>query len=229
VARITGNDSAVLGIDFIAAIVLVFMAVIMAIQVMPTLSHEDRDWRIKQYMTATRAADILVQDAGEPGWETIWNKNDNSSYSKVTKIGFVYVDAGGKANLKELDEMKVNTLMVNYTDNATANATGLDWWEFPDVHSKPWDGQEAGQVNVTRMLGLDGYNFYMQLSPVALNGSNFDYKPLDIASINRSKLPINYETASMIDRYVYIHGSCGEGYLCYNGSTVHYRLNLWVW
>ncbi len=225
VAQITENDSAVFGIDFIAAIVLVMMAVIMAIQVMPTLSHEDRDWRIKQYMTATRAADILVQDAGGPGWEAIWDKSDDSSYSKVTKIGFVYVNASGKANLKVLDERKVNALMFNNTDVAT----GLDWWEFPDVHSKPRDGQEAGQTNVTRVLGLDGYNFYMQLSPVALNGSNFNYTPLDIASINRSMLPINYETASMIDRYVYFHGSCGEGFLCYNGSTVHYRLNLWVW
>jgi hypothetical protein len=223
VAQIAENDSAVLGIDFIAAIVLVIMAVIMAIQVMPTLSHEDRDWRIKQYMTASRAADILVQDAGNPeDWKTDWMAKN---YSNVTKIGFVYVNASGKANLKELDEMKVNASMMNYTDVAT----NLSWWEFPDVHSKPWDGQEAGQANFTRVLGLDGYNFYMQLSPVALNGSNFNYTPLDIASINRSKLPINYETASMIDRYVYIHGSCGEGYLCYNGSTVHYRLNLWVW
>jgi hypothetical protein len=202
--QIKGNDSAVFGIDFIAAIVLVMMAVIIAILVMPTLSHEDRDWRIKQYMTATRAADILVQDAESP-------------------IGFVYVDANdGTVYPKVLEMNKVNNFpgIVVHTDTGT----GLQWWEFPDV-SRPW----TNQTNVTRVLGLDGYNFYMQLSPVALNGSNFNYTRLDIASINRSKLPINYETASMVDRYVYIHGSCGEGFLCYNGSTVHYRLNLWVW
>jgi hypothetical protein len=220
--QITGNDSAVFGIDFIAAIVLVFMAVIMAIMVMPTLSHEDRDWRIKQYMTASRAADILVQDTGNPeNWETDWVAKD---YSHVMKIGFVYVDADNSKTLKVLDQTKVDALMVGHP-----NATGLNWWEYPDVHSKPWDAHEAGQVNVTRALGLDGYNFYIQLHPVALNGSDFDYTQLDMASINRSRLPINYETASMIDRYVYIHGPCEEGFLCYKGSTVHYRLNLWVW
>ncbi len=221
-----GNDeSAMVSIDLIAAITLVIAAVMMTILVMPTLSNEDRDWRIKQYMTASRAADILVQDAGEPGWETIWNKSNDSSFAEVSKIGFVYVDTLGKEHIKEFDMMKVNALMVQNTDATT----GLNWWEFPDVHSKPWNEQNAGQANVTRVLGLDGYNFYMQLSPVALNGSGFDYTPLDTYSINRSNLPINYDTASMIDRYVYIHGSCGEGFLCYNGSTLHYRLNLWVW
>ncbi len=223
--KLGNNESAMLSIDFIAAIILVITAVMMTILVMPTLSNEDRDWRIKQYMTASRAADILVLDAGEPGWETIWNKSDDSTYPEVSKIGFVYVNTLGREHPKDLDMMKVNALMVQNTDAAT----GLDWWEFPDVHSKLWDRQEAGRANATRVLGLDGYDFYIQLSPVALNGSNFDYTPLDVASINRSNLPINYETVSLIDRYVYIHGPCGEGFLCYNGSTLHYRLNLWVW
>ncbi len=206
--KITEDDSAVLGIDFIAALVLVTATVIMAILIMPTLSHEDRDWRIKQYMTATRAADILVQDAESP-------------------VGFVYVDASdGTVYPKVLDINKVNNFpgIVAHTDTGT----GLQWWEFPDV-SRPW----PNQTNITKALGLDGYNFYMQLHPVGLNNSRFDYTKVDISSINRSKLPINYDTASMVDRYVYFHGSCEEGFLCFNDgsnvSTVHYRLNLWVW
>lgn len=220
-AQIIENDSAALGIDFIAAIVLVITAVTMAIMVMPTLSHEDRDWRIKQYMTATRAADILVQDAGNPEeWKTDWMAKD---YSNVMKIGFVYVDADNKANLKVLDSTKINALMSTQPDDGTGV---LQWWEFPNF-SKPRVQQEYEVANFTRILGLDGYNFYIQLHPVGV--SKFNSTALDKNLGNRSKVQINYETASMIDRYVYIHGSCEEGFFCYNGSTVHYRLNLWVW
>ncbi len=208
------DSGMVVGIDFMVAIVLLISAVMMAIMIMPAVSHEDRDWRIKQYMTTTRATDILVQDTGEEGWEGNWTSN-------VTKIGFLYVDdITGVAMLKVLDLNKVMALMEpGYTDNTT----GTTWWEFPN-YSIPRNVRD----NVASSLGLERYNFYMQLHPVGLN--NFNSTPLD-ANL-RAQKGISYDTVTVVDRYVYIMNPSSPDlikYLKYDGKAIHYRLNMWVW
>lgn len=211
------NDRGMVSIDLMVAIMLVLAAVLMAIQIIPTVSHEDRDWRIKQYMTATRAADNLVQDTGEPGWEGKWR-------SDVTKIGLVYDDKG-IAIMKELNFTKVRTFMgYGYTDVPT----GIIWWEFPNSSILPNERE-----NITKSLGLEGYNFYIQLHPVGLD--NFNSTPLVMNLTDRSKKTINDDTVSVVDRYVFIRkdssSSCRGDDICYGNPnvTVHYRLNLWVW
>lgn len=211
------DDSAMIGLDFLIAIVLVLAAVMMAILIMPSMSHEDRSWRIKQYMVATRATDNLVQDTGEPGWEGKWRSN-------VTKIGLVYDDEG-IAIRKELNLTKVRMFMgYGYTDAPT----GITWWEFPNSSILPNERE-----NAARSLGLEGYNFYMQLHPVGLD--NFNSTPLMINLTDRNKVPINDDIVSVVDRYVFIEkdstSSCISEFICYGNPnvTVHYRLNLWVW
>ncbi|CAG0976313.1 MAG: hypothetical protein OIN86_07815 [Candidatus Methanoperedens sp.] len=206
------NDRGMISIDLMVAIMLVLAAVLMAIQIIPTVSHEDRDWRIKQYMTAARAADNLVQDRGEPGWEGKWRSN-------VTKIGFVYNDKG-IAIMKVLNLTKVRTFMgYGYTDVPT----GIIWWEFPNSSILPNERE-----NAAKSLGLGGFNFYMQLHPVGL--SDFDSNLLMANLKNRS---INDNTVSVVDKYVYIikdiGSPCRQDFICNQNLTVHYRLNLWVW
>ncbi len=218
----------VAGLDFIVAIVLVLAAVMMAILVMPSMSHEDRSWRIKQYMVATRATDNLVQNEGQEGWVANWTP---SNYSKVTKIGFVY-----PGQPKVLDRTKIDTMMAkNFI--VGIDGTSLPWWEFPNF-SKLLNDREIERLNATRALGLDGYNFYMRLYPVGLNNTNFDYSRYEINLSDRSKVPMIENSASAVDRYLYINSSIPschlglgyeEKYICYDNKTVHYRLNLWVW
>lgn len=218
--RIIEDDKAIANINLMFAIVLVIGAVIMAILIMPTLSHEDREWRIRQYMTATRATDNLVQDEGQEGWVTNWT---TLNYLNITKIGFVYA---GKSKI--LNRTKIDAMMAKNFDDGI-NGTGLPWWEFPNF-TKQTNEREIERKNVTRALGLNGYNFYMRLYPVGLNKSN--YSLFDINLKNRSKIPVSEDTASVVDRYVYVNSSdpsCKGGYLCYENKTVHYRLNLWVW
>ncbi len=217
------NDRGMIGIDLMVAIVLVFAAVMLAILIMPNLSHEDRSWRNRQYMTAVRASDNLVRGEGEAGWVGNWTPPD---YAGVTKIGFV--DDSSKPNV--LNETKIIALMgQGYPDSGT----GLPWWEFPQNFTS---STKAERINATQALGLAGYNFYMQLHPVRLNDS-FNLTSLWTNLTNRSLVPINDDTASAVDRYVYIKDDYSvTGYLSYrenltvgNNRTVHYRLNLWVW
>ncbi len=228
-AKIIRDDSAIINLDLKFAIVLVISTVAAVILIMPNLSHEERDWRIKQYMTAVRVSDNLVQDAGAPStWETNWTAGD---YLNVTKIGLTYTDVNGTPMQKVLNLSKIRALMgkIGYPDNGT-NTT---WWEFPNSTTS-----QAERENATRALGLDGYNFYMQLHPVdniRLDDSSciFNPVPLDANLTNRSKVPINNDTVTVVDRYVYIEDSNTSKYLAYNCTnytkSVHYRLNLWVW
>ena len=208
------NDRGMVGIDLIVAIVLVLAAVLMAAQIMPSMSHEDRDWRLKQYMATARATDNLVQDPGDPGWEGKWN-------ASVTKIGLVYVDDNGTVIMKVLNASKVQSLMGDgYLDSYTIKR----WWEFPNSSIS-----ETERDNASRSLGLEGYTFYMQLYPFGLEG--FNSTPLINNLTDRSNVSINDLTVTVVERYVYIkNGSNSCGYICdHNNKTVHYRLNLWVW
>lgn len=216
------DDSAMISsLDFMIAIVLVMAAVMLAILIMPSLSHEDKSWRINQYMVATRATDNLVQDEGQVGWVSNWT---TPNYKTVTKIGFVY-----DGQPKVLDQTKIDRMMARNIDDGN-NYTGLPWWEFPNF-SKPSYEQKIELENATRALGLNGYNFYMRLYPVYFKNSNFSSPHFDKNLTDRSKVPVNENTASVVDRYVFINSpdtSC-KGYICYMNKTVHYRLNVWVW
>ncbi len=229
--RIIRDDSAVVNLDLKFAIVLVISTVAAVILIMPTLSHEERDWRIKQYMTAARVTDNLVQETGAPStWEADWNRTAEN-YSNVTKIGLTYTDAKGIPVQKVLNLSKINALMgEGYLDNRTQTR----WWEFPNSTTS-----QAERENAIRALGLDGYNFYMQLHPVdniRLDDISciFNPVPLEINLTDRSKVPINDDTVTVIDRYVYIKDVVNPSkylnYSCTNYKySTHYRLNLWVW
>ncbi len=218
--KIIREDKAIANIDLMFAIVLVIAAVWMAILIMPNLSQEDRSWRNKQYMTAVRASDNLVRDEGAAGWAGNWTPPD---YAGVTKIGFV----NDSLTPNVLNETKIIALMDQGDPTGTGTA-GLPWWEF----NTSAISQEE-RINATQALGLKGYNFYMQLHPVGFNNSEFNLTPL---ITNLSMVHINIDTASAVDRYVYIEdNSSVTGYRSYRdpavgiNRTVHYRLNLWVW
>jgi hypothetical protein len=227
--RIIKDDSATVNLDLKFAMVLVISTVAAVILIMPTLSHEAKDWRIKQYMTATRVSDNLVQDEGIPStWETDWNRTAEN-YSNVTKIGLMYLN-GNTPVQKVLDEKKVMALMgPGYFDTGTQTR----WWEFPNSTTS-----QAEYDNATRALGLnvDGYNFYIQLHPVDIYPENlgtFSSTPLEANLTNRSQVPINNDTVTVVDRYVYIkdaNDASPTKYLMdYKSESIHYRLNLWVW
>ena len=206
------NDNASVTIDLMFAIILVISAMIGALMIMPNISHEDKDWRIKQYMTATRATDNLVQNLGETGWEVKWGAEN---YSNVTNIGLVYRGTDTTTMHKVLDEKKVEALMgLGYN----SNLINVQWWEFPNSTTTT-----AERENATRALGLTGYNFYMQIHPVGQ--SEFNSTPLETNLSNVKGTHLN--TVSVIDRYVYIKDS-GE-YLEYRNEVIHYRINMWVW
>ncbi len=231
--RIIRDDSAIVNFDLKFAIVLVISTVAAVILIMPNLSHEERDWRIKQYMTAARVSDNLVQEAGAPStWgEKDWNRTAGN-YSNVTKIGLAYTDANGIPVQKVLNLSKIKVLMGG--DGYLDNGTQTRWWEFPNSTTS-----QAERENAKRALGLDGYNFYMQLHPVdnlRLDDSLciFNPVPLEANLTNRSKVPINNDTVTVVDRYVYIKDAANPSkYLTYNctnyTNSIHYRLNLWVW
>lgn len=213
------NNDAITNIEVTFAITLLIGMAMVVSQMMPTISHEDRDWRIKQYMTVVRTTDSLVQDEGESGWEINFK---NGNYSNV--IGLAYI-GDNRIVKKVLDIEKVKTIMgKGYVDNST----GIVWWEFPYT-----DANITTRNNFARMLGLSGYNFYMQLHPVGLNCYDslkcFDSVPLQT---NLSSRPINFDTVSIVDRYVYILDPSITGkikYLKYDNDVVHYRLNVWIW
>lgn len=206
------NTSGMISIDLMVALVLLITAVFLAIQIMPALSHESRDWRIKQYMVTTRASDNLVQSKGANLWESEWSAKN---YSNVSKIGFLYVAPDGALH-KVLDEKKVRALMnMTYVDN------GLSWWEFPNPSTT---GSE--RENAARALGLSEYNFYMQLHPVGLDKGKFNSTLIEM---NIRKHNIDFDKASEVDRYIYIKDPAGEYLHDIDEKTLHYRLNLWVW
>ena len=209
--RITRNDNASVSIDLMFAVVLVISAMLGALMIMPNISHEDRDWRIKQYMTATRATDNLVQNLGEPGWEYEWN---STNYSNVTNIGLVYSVGDQDTALKVLDEEKVMALM-----GQGYYSSGIKWWDFPDSNTSM-----AERENATRALGLTGYDFYMQIHPVGQLQFNSTPLETNLSSVKETRL----NTVSVVDRYVYIKDSAGE-YLKSNDKVIHYRINMWVW
>lgn len=204
------NDRGMVTIDLMIAIVLVLAAVLMAIQIMPSMSHEDRDWRNRQYMAITRATDNLVQDPGDPGWEGNWSNS-------ATKIGLVYVDDNNTVMMKVLNLSKIRALMGNGYKDINNNI----WWEFPSFGIS-----ETDRDNAARSLGLEGYTFYMQIHPFGLE--NFNSTPLMNTLTDPGKVSINNGTVTVVDRYVYIKN--GSDFIRdNNGKTVHYRLNLWVW
>lgn len=206
------NTSGMISIDLMVALVLLIAAVFLAIQIMPALSHENRDWRIKQYMAATRASDNLVQSKGANLWENEWIANN---YSYVSQIGFMYIGPDGALH-KVLDERKVRALMgTPYVDN------GLSWWEFPAPSTT---GIERD--NASRALGLSGYNFYMQLHPVGLDREKFNSTLIETNIRNHN---MDFDKASEVDRYVYIKDPAGEYLHDIDEKTLHYRMNLWVW
>ena len=206
------NTSGMISIDLMVALVLLITAVFLAIQIMPALSHESRDWRIKQYMATTRASYNLVQSKGANLWENEWIANN---YSNVSKIGFLYIGPEGALH-KILDEKKVRALMdAPYVDN------GLSWWEFPNPSTA---GSERN--NASRALGLSGYNFYMQLHPVGLDKEKFNSSLIETNIRNHN---MDFDKASEVDRYVYIKDPAGEYLHDTDEKTLHYRLNLWVW
>jgi hypothetical protein len=211
--RITRNDNASVTIDLMFAVVLVISAMIGALMIMPNISHEDRDWRIKQYMTATRATDNLVQNMGEPGWNEKWI---SANYSNVTNIGLVYSGANQDTTHKVLDEGKVKALMG---PGYYSSGINVKWWDFPNSTTST-----AERENATRALGLTGYDFYMQIHPVGQ--PLFNSTPLETNLSNVKETRLN--TISVVDRYVYIKDSAGD-YLEFDSEVVHYRINMWVW
>jgi hypothetical protein len=211
--QMTEYDRGTVTIDLLFAVVLVIGATMAAFFIMPNVSHEDRDWRIKQYMTATRATDNLVQDGGGPDW---WIKWDSGDYSNVTKIGLLYdVDADESSNKKILSQNKVEILMGPGYDN-----NNIKWWEFPNPGTS-----QAAHENAARVLGLTGSQFYMQLHPVALPEYIFDPTPLET---NLTQWRGRVSSTSAVERYVYIKNPAGK-YLTYDTLVLHYRLYLWVW
>ncbi len=217
--RMITDERGMGNIDLMFALVLVIAVVFTANSIMPDLSQQDKSWRIDQYMTAVRTSDNLVQNGGYPvDWEQKWI---SGNHSEVKIIGLVYFDHSNPIR-KVLNLNKVEDLMgQGYRDNIT----GMTWWEFPNSTTRISEKQ-----NATRALGLEGYNFYMQLHPVGLK--YFDHVPPETNLSNRSRVPINENTASTVDRYIYIADPSIEGnikYLKYDNEAVHYRLSMWVW
>lgn len=214
--KIIENDRAIVNIDLMAALIIVMSIIAVAMYSFPTVSYNDKDWRAKQYIYSIRVTDSMVQDEGDPLWEVNWT---SGNYSVVKKIGFLYINNKNRPENKVLNIEKLRSLMGNgYKDNST-NTT---WWEFPSP-----DNNLTIIDNASRALGLTGYSFYIQLHPVGL--SNFDPSPLET---NISGKNINFDIATVVDRYVYIADpaiSDDIKYLKYDNKAVHYRLNLWVW
>lgn len=184
--------------------------------IISSVSHQDRALGIKQYMATIRATDNLVQDEGDSGWELNWISGQSSI---VTKIGLNYNNIPKILNLTKIDSLTQGT---NHTDDFVNTL----WWEFPN--STSWHNDD----NATRALGLEGYNFYMQLYPVDndMSGCSYSFNKSAL-QIGISNVPINKGTASVVDRYVYIKDPSSGNFLQNNscGKAIHYRLNVWVW
>ncbi len=244
--KIIKDDNAMIGIDLIVALTLIIAIVIMVILIVPNLSHnnisqEDKSDRIMRYMTATRASDSLVQNAGEAGWEAEWKPTPAGNYSNVTDIGLVYV-YDDKPMPKVLNLIKVKALMgEGYPDPGTG---GLLWWTFPPYSPNSTCNNvsqaRSERQNASRALGISGYNLCMRLHPADTKYSDitkypvpFDFSRLD----NYTRNMTDITAASSVDRYVYIinpdkPGEIADKYLMDNDDpriAVHYRLNVWVW
>jgi hypothetical protein len=211
--RITRNDNASVTIDLMFATVLVISAMIGALMLMPNISHEDKDWRIKQYMTATRATDNLVQNMGEPGWKEKWV---SANHSNVTNIGLVYSGANKDTVYKVLDEEKIKALMGQ---GYNSSCFKVKWWDFPGSNTSMSEYE-----NATRALGLTGYDFYIQIHPFGQPQFNTTLLETNLSNVKGTR----QNTVSVVDRYVYIKDSSGE-YLEFDNEVVHYRINMWVW
>ncbi len=189
-------DDAIANVDLIFAMILLLGMITAVMVTMPTLSHENRDWRIGQYMTATRITDNLVSN--EKGLE----------YYGMPKV---------------LDESKIIGLFgTGYIDNKSR----LTWWEFPKYTNYSVNASQINaSKNVSKILGIGGYNFYIQIYPVGLSDFNSTLVWNSFANVS-----INTDTVSTVDRYVYIKDdSCKGGFVCYANTTVHYRLSIWMW
>ncbi len=190
------NNDATANIDFIFAITLLLGAIMTVIMTIPSLSHEDRGWRIEQYTTTARVTDNLVNNEK-------WLEYDNMP--------------------KVLDRTKIIDLIgTGYIDDMS----GLTWWEFPKYTNYQIDnGQINSSKNVSKKMGIEGYNFYVQLYPVGLSSFNSTLVGAGLTNVS-----MNIDTVSTVDRYVYVKDDlCRGGFVCYTNVTVHYKLSIWMW
>lgn len=214
--RFRNNENAQINIDLIFAMILFFGAIFAAYQIVPTLSNEDRYRVIEQYTMAVRVSDNLVNDQGDDQWWIKWNNTNNKAdYINVTKVGLTV--GKGEENQKILDNQKI-IIFFNESGNISNN---IPLWDYPNNNTSVLEKQ-----NATRVLGLKGYNFYMQLYPVNYTYYNLDMVPLTTMLNNRN---INFNTATEIERVVFIYNSTSGERIKNNGIDIAYRLNLWIW
>ena len=153
---LTGDEKANISMDFLTAIAVIIIAFVFAASTLSSMITPYSGYAKELYPTADRAVTLLVEDEGY--WEsdvdegTDWEFKWNSSYSNVSKIGFL-----DSKETNTLDSGKINIIMENQGT----------WWEYPV--SSP-SGPEYD--NASRAMGLGRYNYYMQIRPLDENKYN---------------------------------------------------------
>ena len=153
---LTGDEKANISMDFLTAVAVIIIAFVFAASTLSSMITPYSGYAKELYPTADRAVTLLVEDEGY--WEsdvdegTDWEFKWNSSYSNVSKIGFL-----DSKETNTLDSGKINIIMENQGT----------WWEYPV--SSP-SGPEYD--NASRAMGLGRYNYYMQIRP--LNESEYN-------------------------------------------------------
>jgi len=147
---LTEDEKANISMDFLTAVAVIIIAFILGVSVISSIIIPYSGYSKELYPTADRAVTLLVEDEGYfvSGYDegTDWEFKWNSSYSNVTKIGFL-----DSKETNTLDPGKINTIMENRGT----------WWEYPVSSSS---GPELD--NASRAMGLGRYNFYIQIRPL---------------------------------------------------------------
>ena len=194
------HEEGIISIDFATAIVLflfVFFFVFYSLSGVITPYESEYN---RMYPIADRAADVLMKDPGEPSdWESNWEDGD---YTGVSRIGFATDDESPNV----LSELKINTLMTDHSEDS------ITWWEY-SVDTTSDDELD----NATRALGLEGYNFYMQIRPT-------NETLLDMTEANnriKDEVP-DLGDVVQIERLALLKD--GDGV-----EIGRYKMILWVW
>ncbi|HUV83855.1 MAG TPA: hypothetical protein VMW53_12405 [archaeon] len=137
-----------------AAVAILLLAFLFAVTTVNNMMTPYSGYTKELYPTADRSIDLLTKDEGYyqsisdgTDWNFEWNSDH---YSNVKKIGLLKT----KGDIV-LDGNKIDTVMEHYGEKRER------WWEFPSN-----DTENIEYENVSRAIGLERYNFYMQIRPV---------------------------------------------------------------
>lgn len=171
--NIKSNENGMVSMDFITAVGVLLMTFLYAAYTISSIMTPYAGFHSKElYPAADRTSSLLIEDPGYydtgsdfgTNWQSVWFSNQ----TYVKKIGFKIDDNNKTIDSNKFIFMKSHPGIDNY----------VSWWEYPATFE-----DTAEPNNISRGLGLERYNFYIQIRPI--DDSKYNVTEADAAAKNK--------------------------------------------